>query len=37
MTRTLELTEQLIARASVTPDDAGCLDVLAARLQAIGF
>jgi len=37
MTRTLQLTEQLIARASVTPDDAGCQDLIAARLQPLGF
>ena len=37
MSRTLQLTEQLIARPSVTPDDAGCLDLIRARLQALGF
>ncbi len=35
--RTLELTKQLIARASVTPDDAGCQDLLIARLEPLGF
>jgi succinyl-diaminopimelate desuccinylase len=35
--RTLQLTEQLIARPSVTPDDAGCQALLAERLQALGF
>lgn len=35
--RTLHLTEQLIARPSVTPDDAGCQALLAERLQALGF
>jgi succinyl-diaminopimelate desuccinylase len=34
---TLELLEQLIARPSVTPEDAGCLDLLGARLAATGF
>ncbi|WP_343629710.1 succinyl-diaminopimelate desuccinylase [Roseateles sp.] len=34
---TLELLEQLIARPSVTPEDAGCLDLLGARLAAAGF
>ena len=34
---TLELASALIARASVTPDDAGCQDILAERLGAIGF
>ncbi len=37
MSRTLQLTEQLIARASVTPDDAGCQALLAERLQPLGF
>ena len=37
MSHTLRLAEQLIARPSVTPDDAGCLGVLAQRLQALGF
>ena len=37
MSRTLLLTEQLIARPSVTPDDAACLDLIGARLQALGF
>ena len=34
---TLELLEQLIARASVTPEDAGCLELIGARLAAAGF
>lgn len=34
---TLALLEQLIARASVTPDDAGCLELIGARLAAAGF
>ena len=37
MTATLRLAEQLIARASVTPDDAGCQDLLSQRLQPLGF
>ena len=37
MSSTLELAHQLIARRSVTPHDAGCLDVLAARLAPLGF
>ncbi|KQR55524.1 succinyl-diaminopimelate desuccinylase [Acidovorax sp. Leaf160] len=37
MSRTLTLAEQLISRPSVTPEDAGCLDMLAARLQPLGF
>ena len=34
---TLRLTEELIARPSVTPRDEGCQALLAARLTAIGF
>lgn len=37
MNRTLHLTEQLIARPSVTPADGGCMDLIASRLQAVGF
>ncbi len=37
MSATLELTKELIRRPSVTPDDAGCLDLVAARLAAVGF
>jgi succinyl-diaminopimelate desuccinylase len=37
VSRTLHLAEQLIARRSVTPDDGGCQDLIAARLGAIGF
>ncbi len=37
MTRSLHLTEQLIARASVTPVDAGCQDIIRQRLEALGF
>jgi succinyl-diaminopimelate desuccinylase len=37
MSRTLQLTEQLISRASVTPDDAGCQAILIARLAPLGF
>ena len=33
----LELTKELIRRESVTPNDAGCLDVLGARLERLGF
>jgi succinyl-diaminopimelate desuccinylase len=33
----LRLAEALIARRSVTPDDAGCQDLIAARLRALGF
>ncbi|MDP1686381.1 succinyl-diaminopimelate desuccinylase [Hydrogenophaga sp.] len=37
MTDTLRLTEQLIARASVTPRDEGCQSIIAQRLTALGF
>lgn len=37
MSATLELTEQLIARPSVTPDDAGCLEIITQRLKPLGF
>lgn len=37
MLETLRLTEQLIARASITPDDAGCQALLGKRLEASGF
>src|SRR5262245_40220389 len=37
MSRTLELVEQLISRPSVTPEDAGCLDLVATRLSPLSF
>ena len=37
MSPTLELSRALIARPSVTPDDQGCQQLLAERLQALGF
>jgi len=37
MSRALQLTEQLIARRSVTPDDAGCQALIAAWLAPLGF
>jgi succinyl-diaminopimelate desuccinylase len=37
MSETLELTKELIRRRSVTPDDAGCQEMLAARLERAGF
>ncbi len=37
MSATLQLTEQFISRASVTPEDAGCQDLIAARLAPLGF
>jgi succinyl-diaminopimelate desuccinylase len=37
MSDTLELTQALIRRRSVTPDDAGCMDLIASRLEPLGF
>src|SRR5262245_30799166 len=37
MSRTLQLAEQLISRPSVTPEDAGCLELIAAWLTPLGF
>ena len=34
---TRQLAEALIARPSVTPQDAGCIDLIAARLAPLGF
>ncbi len=34
---TLVLTESLIARRSLTPDDAGCCELIGARLARLGF
>lgn len=37
MSATLELTQDLIARNSVTPADSGCQEVMCRRLAAVGF
>jgi succinyl-diaminopimelate desuccinylase len=37
MSKTLHLTEQLISQRSVTPEDAQCQAILAARLEPLGF
>ena len=37
MSATLQLAEQLISHQSVTPIDAGCLDIISARLAPLGF
>ena len=37
MSATLQLTQELIARPSITPEDAGCLELLQARLAPLGF
>ena len=34
---TLDLARRLVACRSITPDDAGCLDLVASRLTAAGF
>lgn len=34
---TLALATQIIARPSVTPDDAGCMEILTERLKPLGF
>jgi succinyl-diaminopimelate desuccinylase len=35
--KTLEFAKQLIARPSVTPDDAGCQELMIERLKPLGF
>lgn len=37
MAATLDLAKALIARRSITTEDAGCLELLAARLEPLGF
>ena len=37
MSDTLNLTLELMRRVSVTPDDAGCMDLVVARLEPLGF
>ncbi len=37
MSRTLHLTEQLVSRHSVTPEDAHCQKIIAERLKPLGF
>jgi len=37
MSRTLDLTADLLSRPSVSPEDHGCLDVIGARLSTLGF
>lgn len=37
MSATLELARNLIARASITPDDQGCQQLLGTRLAGLGF
>ena len=37
MTTTLALTRELISRRSITPEDAGCQELIIERLQPLGF
>ena len=37
MSKTLELTKELISRPSVTPDDKGCQQLLIDQLEPLGF
>ena len=37
MNPTIELAKELMSRASVTPLDEGCQDLIAQRLEKIGF
>ncbi len=37
MSAVLELAKELIARPSLTPDDAGCQQIIAVRLARLGF
>ena len=37
LTNTLELAKELISRRSLTPDDAGCQEILIDRLEKLGF
>jgi len=37
MSKTLELTQQLISRRSLTPRDEGCLTLISTRLEPLGF
>ena len=37
MTRALHLTEQLISRRSISPDDGNCQQIIGERLSPLGF
>ena len=37
MADTLALTQELMRRASISPEDGGCQDLMIERLEAIGF
>jgi len=37
MSKTLDLAKELISLKSVTPNDAGCQEIVAKRLKQFGF
>lgn len=37
MSETLDLAKELVSRPSVTPEDAGCQELMTARLASVGF
>ena len=37
MSDALALTQELIRRPSVSPEDQGCMDIICARLERLGF
>lgn len=37
MSETLDLTIELVKRPSISPDDAGCQEIIIARLEKLGF
>ena len=37
MSKTIDLTKELISKKSITPDDAGCQQLIAERLNKLGF
>ena len=37
MSASLRLAEHLISLPSVTPDDAGCIDLIAERLEGLNY
>jgi succinyl-diaminopimelate desuccinylase len=37
LSKVLELTKALVGRASITPEDAGCQELMIGRLESLGF
>ena len=37
MSKTLDLTKELISKPSITPNDMGCQDLISQRLKTLGF